>query len=291
MTPEGAVTWLCGKPGPYLIRARVDAVDRDAAALAHAQAEYKFAYGNEDVSRVTVQHVGGGWYDVTHPYRYGENGMHTWPKSFRVARAPDQSRRGADENAARAALCALHGPGWAIREPYIVGEGRYGPNGRADLAVLPDGESSIGYEIKTDRDTLTRLTRQVGMYDHSFGRRALATTARHLTEARAVLPESWGLILLDPITHAVQDHVRPAQPHPDGQDHMGQRLLLCELWADELRYLLTQAGVAKVKRWTINQCFDRLDALYDTPTLRNLALDTLAARKGTRVHAWRIGDA
>ncbi|GGB71421.1 sce7726 family protein [Deinococcus soli (ex Cha et al. 2016)] len=285
-----AVPWLCGKPGPYHTRTRVDAADRDAAALAHAQKEYWYTDKSTDVARITVQHVGGGWYDVTYPYWLGEGGMRTSGKAFRVARAPDQSRRGLDEAAARTALCALHGAGWAIREPYIVGEGRYGQNGRADLAVLPDGEPSIGYEIKTDRDSLHRLTRQVGLYDHCFARRALATTPRHLEAARAALPEAWGLVLLDPTTHAVLDQVRPAQPHSDGRDLMGKGLLLAELWADELRYLLTQAGVARVKRLTINQCLDQLSARYDTPALRALALDTLAARQGARVHAWRIGE-
>ncbi|MDR6330662.1 sce7726 family protein [Deinococcus soli (ex Cha et al. 2016)] len=272
------VTWLCGLPNSVR-RGRFKAVDRDAAAFAYAKLHR--------YDPISVEHVGDGWYDVTgeglepgKPWKY--------PRSFRVNRAPDQSRRGVDETAARTALCALHGPSWAVREPYIVAEGRYGKSGRADLCVLPDGEGSVGYEIKTDRDVLDRLTRQIPLYDHCFSRRVLATTPRHVDASRRLLPAEWGIVLLDPDTHRVLDQVRPAA----AQDHDLARgtLLLSELWAAELHGLIKDRNLAVKKRAPIWTCLTLLKDTFDEATLRDMALQTLNRRQGTRVHAWRIGD-
>lgn len=244
MSESGDVTWLCGLPNSVR-RGRFQTPDRDAAALAYARLHR--------YDPISVEHVGDGWYDITgeglepgKPYLYR--------RVFRVNRAPDQSRRGVDENTARTALCALHGPGWAVREPYIVAEGRYGKSGHADLCVLPDGESSVGYEIKTDRHVLDRLPRQIPMYDHCFARRVLATTPRHLDASRQRLPAEWGIVLLDPDTHGVLDQVRPATPRD--LDPASGTLLLSELWAAELHHLNRERNLPIRKRATIGACLD-----------------------------------
>lgn len=272
------VTWLVGRPGWTANRARIDAPDRDAAALLHIRAQYSHP-------GLTVEHVGQGWYDWTHPEFYGQE-PYTAHRAFRVARAPSQARRGVDEGAAREALVALHGPGWAVREPYIVGP--QGWPGRADLLVLPDGESSVGYEIKTDRDTLVRLPQQVPMYDHCCARRVLATTPRHVGAARRVIPAAWGLVLLDPETHAVTEQVRAAQPQ--ASDLASRLLLANDLWSEELNALLADVGVVKVKRLTNERRVALLAEHHGVDALRVLALKTLAARTGTRVTAWRCGE-
>lgn len=68
------------------------------------------------------------------------------------------------------------------------------PSARIDIAVV-NGEF-IGFEIKGDRDTLSRLPRQLRAYNGVFDRVYLVTTERHADEARLLVPEWWGLVLL-----------------------------------------------------------------------------------------------
>ena len=194
-------SWLCGKPGPFYTRVRLDAPTRDAAALAYARQTYRSA---------TVEHRGRGWYDVTIPEFERDGTPCTLINHFRVARPPSQEGRGLYEIAARQALMALPSASWAIPEINILSA--EGFSGRVDLCGMPDGARSIGYEIKTEKDSLSRLAHQVRMYDHCFTERVLATTPRHLAEACQLLPETWGLIVLDPVSHEVVELKRRHQP-------------------------------------------------------------------------------
>jgi len=62
---------------------------------------------------------------------------------------------------------------------------------RADLAVI-NGHFK-GYEIKSDSDTLRRLTRQSDIYSKVFDTMTLVVGERHLTQAVAIIPDWWGI--------------------------------------------------------------------------------------------------
>lgn len=62
---------------------------------------------------------------------------------------------------------------------------------RADIAVI-NGEM-VGYEIKTERDTLKRLPTQVSIYNEVFDRAFIITSKKHLTKVRSVIPKWWGI--------------------------------------------------------------------------------------------------
>jgi hypothetical protein len=64
---------------------------------------------------------------------------------------------------------------------------------RADIAII--NGRLIGYEIKSDIDSLRRLSEQIKSYDAIFDRSYLIVTNRHLQDAVAILPEWWGIIL------------------------------------------------------------------------------------------------
>lgn len=70
------------------------------------------------------------------------------------------------------------------------------PSARADIAVI-NGEL-VGYEIKSDHDTLYRLPRQIRSFNVIFDRIHLVTTDRHLEPASAIIPLWWGILRLDP---------------------------------------------------------------------------------------------
>lgn len=51
-----------------------------------------------------------------------------------------------------------------------------------------------GYEIKSDRDTLNRLSRQAGMFGLVADRMTLVVGRRHLEKATALVPEWWSIL-------------------------------------------------------------------------------------------------
>lgn len=62
---------------------------------------------------------------------------------------------------------------------------------RADIAVL--NGKMIGYEIKTDSDTLKRLPAQVIAYSEVFDKAFIITTHKHLRQVRSLIPKWWGI--------------------------------------------------------------------------------------------------
>jgi hypothetical protein len=62
---------------------------------------------------------------------------------------------------------------------------------RADIAVL--NGKMIGYEIKTERDTLKRLPAQVSAYNEVFDKAFIITTRKHLKQVKELIPEWWGI--------------------------------------------------------------------------------------------------
>ena len=67
---------------------------------------------------------------------------------------------------------------------------------RVDLAMI-NGEL-VGFEIKSDQDTLYRLAGQAEAYGQVLDRVTLVTTARYIDKAAALVPTWWGLIRADP---------------------------------------------------------------------------------------------
>lgn len=67
------------------------------------------------------------------------------------------------------------------------------PSARIDVALV-NGEMA-GFEIKSDRDTLTRLPMQIPAFSKFFDRVSLVTTPRHVDEARTKIPKWWGIII------------------------------------------------------------------------------------------------
>lgn len=62
---------------------------------------------------------------------------------------------------------------------------------RIDITVI--NGSLSGYELKSDRDTLDRLPRQVAIYGRVFDFLSLIVGKRHAEKAEKLLPEWWGI--------------------------------------------------------------------------------------------------
>ncbi|MBK8088087.1 MAG: sce7726 family protein [Chitinophagaceae bacterium] len=65
---------------------------------------------------------------------------------------------------------------------------------RADIAVL--NGKLVGYEIKTENDTLTRLPAQVTAYNEVFDKAYIIISKNHLEKALETIPEWWGIYMI-----------------------------------------------------------------------------------------------
>jgi hypothetical protein len=111
---------------------------------------------------------------------------------------------------------------------------------RADVAVV--GEALHGYEIKSGRDRLTRLGRQIEFYSRVFDQATLVVTGEHLEEATGILPEWWGIL------QATRSHARielnPLR-HAKANPSREPRYLVELLWLEDSLALLEERGAAR----------------------------------------------
>ncbi|WP_368814684.1 sce7726 family protein [Kocuria sp. CPCC 205297] len=161
----------------------------------------------------------------------------------------------------------------------IVDEFVIGELGRIDIAAI--GSTLVGYEIKSDLDTLARLPRQMDAFNKIFDYCTLVVTDRHLEKARKVIKRGWGLAVVrrsEPNT-LFYDQIRKASPRR-GQD----KVVLAELlWREELiRALDTLNAVRGFRSATRPELAKRLASLTGHEELRGIVSTMLTERRGWR---------
>jgi hypothetical protein len=146
-------------------------------------------------------------------------------------------------------------------------------NERADIVAI--AASLWGFEIKTDRDTLNRLPRQVEAYSRLFDRCMIVLAESHLDAALAVVPEWWGaaVILTDPMPLSFRV-VRPARPNLGVDPETLVRLL----WRDEVRYILSAFGAEPDPGASRASMWQHLLSLVDLDGLKEAVRNALLAR-------------
>lgn len=165
-----------------------------------------------------------------------------------------------------------------------------GTERRIDVAMIAPTEM-VGFEIKSDRDTLDRLEGQAETYATVFDTLVLVTTRRYLQPAAALLPDYWGLAIIEEfagrpgLARFQFEWVREATEH-DEMVPLAQAWLL---WRDEAyqvarRHSLKPArtGLSAANRLTLcNLLADNLGPAVLAQEVR----DILRARRD-----WRGGD-
>lgn len=161
----------------------------------------------------------------------------------------------------------------------LVDEFVIGELGRIDLASI--GEKLVGYELKSDLDSLARLPRQMDAYGKVFEYCTLVVTSRHLAKARKVLKRSWGLAVVERSEAGTLFYrqVRKAT-ETRGQD----KVVLAELlWRDELlRALDTLNSARGYRSATRPELAQRLVSITERDQLRDIVSQTITARQGWR---------
>lgn len=147
---------------------------------------------------------------------------------------------------------------------------------RIDVAVI-NGRLE-GFEIKSERDNLSRLPRQALAYGRVFDRLTAVCAERHVAHAREVLPPWWGIKIAEPDGESV--HI--VQQRGARANHMVDPGAVAQLlWRHEALDLLDSLGRArglrsKPKRvlWTA------LVEALPPRELRAMVRERLRARKG-----------
>jgi hypothetical protein len=109
-------------------------------------------------------------------------------------------------------------------------------NERADLAVI--GRSMDGFEIKTERDTLRRLPRQIEAYGRLFDRCSVVIAEKHFNAAEAMVPAWWGITTVHVNGGVNFAEVRKPQRNPA----IDREILVRLLWKDEVIRALAKLG-------------------------------------------------
>lgn len=153
---------------------------------------------------------------------------------------------------------------------------------RVDIAVV--NGVLHGYEIKSDRDTLSRLPEQMDAYNSVFDRVTLIVGKQHIYEAINLVPDWWGILIakVGPDSSVVFNRIREAKENL-GQSNLSIAKLL---WRGEALRILEDAGEADGLRSKPRQLiYERLSTIFDQGTLEARVRDVLFVREDWRPDA------
>lgn len=150
---------------------------------------------------------------------------------------------------------------------------------RIDLAVV--NGALIGYEIKSDYDSLDRLANQMHAYHRVFDELLIVTTPLFVLQVEKLLPPWWGILqaVCDDADVVCLEVVRSSSANPR-QEALS---LLSLLWRDEAVALLDQHGATKAKaKLTRAMLYEQLAGLADLTTVRDWVSHALRHRDDWR---------
>jgi len=110
---------------------------------------------------------------------------------------------------------------------------------RVDVAVI--NGRLIGYELKSNSDTLDRLPRQAEIYGKIFDRMNLVVGDRHADKAMEVIPPWWGCMVATMRDGAVNLRWKRRPRSNPGLDPL---ILVQMLWKEEAVSILEKYGLA-----------------------------------------------
>lgn len=146
----------------------------------------------------------------------------------------------------------------------------------ADVAVF--GNRFLGFEIKSDVDSLDRLRGQISIYGRVFDEVTIVAVARHVPAILELVPACWGVIQASATDDGVQLAVhRFATSNPLVEDRSIAELL----WADETMEILKARSLhVGLRNRARKFAWDRLCTALDSRELRRVVTATLRKRRG-----------
>lgn len=150
---------------------------------------------------------------------------------------------------------------------------------RVDVALVSN--RLVGFEIKSDFDTLDRLARQMHTYHRVFDSLTLVTTMSYLHQVEALLPKWWGILIAVPENNSQVRFIeqRPAKVH-DRQDPAS---LAAMLWRDEAYgFLVAKSGPVVKARAARHAIYEAIAEVVPLEQIRAEVTSALLARSSLR---------
>lgn len=150
---------------------------------------------------------------------------------------------------------------------------------RADIAVV--NGHLVGYEIKSDNDSLRRLELQVESYNAVFDKAFIVVGDRHIDSIKDRIPEWWGVIVSSrgPRGAINFSMIRKTQVNKSVDPISVARLL----WRDEAVEILQQRRLpSKVLRQPRTVLYKHLAEMLNTCELRKAVRQYLQKRRNWR---------
>lgn len=150
---------------------------------------------------------------------------------------------------------------------------------RADIAVI-NGHMD-GFEIKSDVDSLARLSRQIISYNAIFDHSSVIVTACHLEEATRMVPGWWGIISVKESNSVFSEFTTIRAPHQNKKiDNTAVVQLLWREEAQEILFSLGMRGAQLRQRRSI--LYGYIVEMLDPRELRQIVRESLKKRRGWR---------
>lgn len=152
---------------------------------------------------------------------------------------------------------------------------------RADIAVL--NGKMIGYEIKTDKDNLSRLSAQVGAYSEVFDKAYIISGEKHLNKVLKCVPEWWGVFKI--VSNEQQSIGFEEVRIGIRNDYQNAYTIAQLLWKAEVARLLQEQFDCVVKSsYTKSKLYEMLAEQCQVSELSKIVLSVLKHRA-----EWRTG--
>lgn len=149
---------------------------------------------------------------------------------------------------------------------------------RVDIAVITN--QLHGFEIKSEKDTLERLSFQAQAYNEVFNSVTLVTTRKHLDDISTTAPAWWGIWeAVDTAKGVKFVFHRHSKANPDRNPIQVASLL----WKSEVTAILRDLGFSNIKsKWTRYDLWSLLVQNIELDELTELVGKTLISRDGWR---------
>lgn len=145
---------------------------------------------------------------------------------------------------------------------------------RVDVAVV-NGTFS-GYEIKSDRDTLTRLPHQLAVYEQCFNTITIVVGSSHVAACRDSVPGWWGI--WEAIRQSDGNIILEERRQPISNDRISPQQVVKLLWRDEVREALKELDAEVRAKATRRELWETLVASISPQDLFRTVRDRLRAR-------------
>jgi hypothetical protein len=152
---------------------------------------------------------------------------------------------------------------------------------RIDMAVI-NGELKA-FEIKSDQDTLERLSTQSSAYNRVFDTVSIVVSAKHLKKVDALVPNWWGIVIAEP---SGNEFPRLSVARPEALNPQQDALAIAQLlWRDEALSLLKAINVEKgLNSKPRHYLWDALAKGFTLHELGDMVRQKLKAREN-----WKVG--